>query len=138
MINEKFEGAQYMPITTEWLMKGATLDVSEEWYDYTELPLPLWLWVARTEVDTDRVVRAVREMAANISDAPAMEMASVTSGADPREGIVQFHWSAAVEQGLDAVLHHLFYHQHVAELPAIKVFGRDDTSLPERLAKEDE
>lgn len=129
LIREKFDGAEDLHVNAFPIGKGAkpTLDLGEEWFDFTETPLPLALWVARTEADIEHLMEGVASMAStDITDVPVSEMVSPGAEHEPREGTVMYKWNSSVSQGLDEVLHILFYHQLVPELPAIKIFGSDD------------
>jgi hypothetical protein len=41
----------------------------------------------------------------------------------PREGKILYRWNDDVQEGMEAALHMLFYHQLLSEIPAIKLFG---------------
>ncbi|MDZ4745456.1 MAG: hypothetical protein SGJ05_05585 [bacterium] len=102
----------------------AALDVSEEWWDLTELPLPVAVWACRIEADIDKIPEAVEAMCSQ-GLVPHMIDEAVTLGELPRQGSIIYKWDADTEKALMSTLEMLFYHQYVPELPAIKLLGRD-------------
>lgn len=104
-----------------------TLDISEEWYDMSDGPLPAMMWVCRMEADLDTIPAAISQMAdPSITERFVSETASMTSDAAPREGRISYRWNDDLEDAIDAVLHILYYHQLFTELPALKILGRED------------
>lgn len=106
----------------------ATLDISEEWSDLVETPLPLAFWVTRMDNED---LDAVQEAFVSMADASASQERIVTEEVPtegdqfPREGRISFRWTDELEEALFATLQILFFHQHFAELPAVKILGRD-------------
>lgn len=106
----------------------ATLDISEEWSDLVETPLPLAFWVTRMDNED---LDVVSEAFASMADASASQDRIVTEVVPaegdhfPREGRISFRWSEELEEALFAALQILFFHQHFPELPAVKILGRD-------------
>ncbi len=102
------------------------IDLGEEWFDLIESPLPLAIWVARVDADILEVESTValfadqRQLERHVS-----EMIPPTSDRMPREGKILYRWTSDVEEGLDAALHTMFYHQMLPEIPAIKLYGKD-------------
>jgi hypothetical protein len=104
-----------------------TLDLSEEWYDMSESPLPALVWVCRMDADLDTIPTAISQMAdPSVTEHFVSETASLTSDASPREGRISYRWNDDLEDAIDAVLHVLYYHQLLTELPAVKILGRED------------
>jgi hypothetical protein len=98
------------------------LDVSEEFFDLAESPLPAFLWVYRMEADVDALPAALAEMAdAELPEAVVREPGSLTEDHFPREGRIQYRWTDEVEEGLTAVLNLLYFHQYLTNLPDIKL-----------------
>ena len=51
------------------------------------------------------------------------EIVPITADHMPREGKILYRWNDDVQEGMEAALHMLFYHQLLSEIPAIKLFG---------------
>lgn len=102
------------------------LDLGEEWFDMAEAPLPLALWVVRVDSEIvnfdDLVGRACQP---GLTERPVSEVTPLHSDHAPREGAILYRWSENVEEGLLAALNTLYFHQHLTEIPAIKIYGRD-------------
>lgn len=110
----------------------AALDISEEWHDLSEGPLPVALWVCRNDADIDQIPSAISQMAdPSVTEQFVNEPPSPTSDHTPREGRISYRWNDDVEDAVDAVLHVLFFHQLVPELPAVKILGREDDLIPD-------
>lgn len=100
------------------------MDLGEEWFDIVETPLPLAIWVHRVDTDAGEHVELVREFANQLLlHREVSEIVSMTSDRMPREGKILYRWSDEVQEGLEAALHMLFYHQLLPEIPAIKLYG---------------
>lgn len=102
----------------------SALDVTEEWWDLTERPLPVAVWACRIEADLDHVQEAVEAMQSR-DLVPHMIEEAVEPGTLPRQGSIMYRWDDETEKALMAALEMLFYHQYIPELPAIKLLGRD-------------
>ncbi len=104
-----------------------SLDVSEEWYDLIEEPLPLGFWVCRAEEYPQNIIEIVNSLTA--SDLPPEESISETLSSAPRgitrNGTIFWRWKDELEESLKSTLLFLFYHQLLPEIPAVKVLGRD-------------
>lgn len=102
------------------------MDLGEEWFDLVESPLPIAVWVVRVDAEALDVDRAVTEFAdQRLLERHVSEVVPSTSDRMPREGKVLYRWSSEVEEGLEASLHTMFYHQMLPEIPAIKLYGKD-------------
>lgn len=104
----------------------ATIDVSEEYGDITDGPLPAYIWVARMDADLDALTDAIQASAdPAIADRAVIEQLSAEADHFPREGRITFRWTNETEDALDAALNLLFFHQVLPEIPAVKLLGRD-------------
>lgn len=102
------------------------LDVSEEWTDITEQPLPVAVWACRIDADIDAVTEAVMAMAdPDILETTVVETVPSVGDHFPREGKRTWRWSDDTVPALEQAVELLFYHQHFRELPAIKLLGSD-------------
>lgn len=102
------------------------LDLGEEWFDIAESPLPLTLWVIRVDAECENFQEIVnRACQSGLTERPISEVVPLHADHSPREGAILYRWSESIEEGLLATLNTLFFHQHLAEIPAIKLLGRD-------------
>ena len=100
------------------------MDLGEEWFDIVESPLPLAVWVHRVDSEYIEHVAIVREFAdENLLHREVSEIVPITADHMPREGKILYRWNDDVQEGMEAALHMLFYHQLLSEIPAIKLFG---------------
>jgi hypothetical protein len=100
------------------------MDLGEEWFDIVESPLPVAVWVHRVDTEHLDHVERVREFAdQHLLHREVSEVVPLTADHMPREGKVLYRWNDEVQEGLEASLHMLFYHQLLSEIPAIKLFG---------------
>ena len=100
------------------------MDLGEEWFDIVESPLPLAVWVHRVDSEYIEHVAIVREFAdQNLLHLEVSEIVPITADHMPREGKILYRWNDDVQEGMEAALHMLFYHQLLSEIPAIKLFG---------------
>lgn len=102
------------------------LDLGEEWFDIAESPLPFALWVVRVDAECENFEDIVnRACQSGLTERPVSEVVSLHADHSPREGAILYRWSESIEEGLVATLNTLYFHQHLAEIPAIKLLGRD-------------
>lgn len=101
------------------------MDVSEEWFDLTDAPLPSALWACRIEADLDAMAQAVQIMADTTTERPVSEMVPPNGDHFPREGRITYRWNDDTEEALAAALDMLFFRQVLREIPAVKLLGRD-------------
>lgn len=107
----------------------AAMDVSEEWFDLAEMPLPIAVWACRVEAELDKVASAAERMAASpLQDVHVTEpLTSADVEQFPREGTISWRWTAEVEEAFGGALNLLFFHQVLPEIPAVKVLGREES-----------
>lgn len=102
------------------------MDLGEEWFDLVESPLPIAVWVVRVDAEAIDVDKSVLRFAdQRLLERHVSEVVPSTSDRMPREGKVLYRWTSDIEEGLDASLHTMFYHQLLPEIPAIKLYGKD-------------
>jgi hypothetical protein len=104
----------------------SVMDVSEEYNDLLEAPLPVYVWACRSEAeaeDVEAVVRATVEK--QLSDIDVVEAVPPDGDHFPREGKIVYRWTDESEEALATVMELLFYHQLLPEIPAVKLLGRD-------------
>lgn len=101
------------------------LDVSDEWNDLTGLPLPMALWVCRPDTMPDNLEEIVTAFAApHLQVQHIAEQTQHNANAE-REGHVTWEWSDDIEPALQRLFEMMFFLQHIPEIPALKIWGRD-------------
>lgn len=101
------------------------LDVSDEWFDLTSLPLPLALWVCRPDdMPEDLADMVAAAMAADAHTETVVEQTYHSANAE-REGAILWQWDDDVEPALYKLFEIMFFLQRIPEIPAIKLWGRD-------------
>lgn len=115
------------------ILPPASLDITEEWLDAFDNPLPLGFWVCRPEELPDNITQIIHSFASSqISavqiihdhDCDSPESHENSYG-DFREGSIYWQWSDQTEEWLDQTLDALFYHSYIPAIPAVKILGRD-------------
>lgn len=104
-----------------------TLDISEEWYDLFEEPLPLGFWVCRAETYPPNIKDIVTAIA-SISLPSPQEIEEETKGNSKhykRKGKIFWKWDSMLEPALENMLIFLYLHQLLSDIPAVKVLDRD-------------
>ena len=109
------------------------LDVSEQWFDSFEFPLPLALWVCRNEELEEDIVRQIIT-SIKAEDAVAelhIEENFNVAGIDYlREGNIHYEWNDDIRQALSDTLQMLFVSQYINDIPEVKVLGNSASELP--------
>ncbi len=111
----------------------ASLDISEEWLDAFETPMPIAFWVCRPDDLPENITDIIRSFATH--DLPDYRLVHDHECESPeshhdefsdyRTGKIHYKWTDETEDWLDHTLDALFYHQLIPALPAVKIFGRD-------------
>ncbi len=108
------------------------LDVCEEWFDWSDMPLPLGVWTCRAlehPKEIDKIVKylaAAGERQERIDEPPSDEINTV-----PRFGALVWKWDPEIENALQQIIHFLYFRQYLGEISAVKVLGRDDEKKPD-------
>jgi predicted solute-binding protein len=107
--------------------KEVTLDVSEEWYDLVEEPLPLGFWVCRAEGYPPNIKQIISEIASSsLPDKQEIEEnLEDESKYYRRKGLLYWKWNPDLETSIETVLLFLYMHQLISEIPAVKILERD-------------
>ncbi len=112
------------------------LDIAEEWDVAYSMPLPMAMWVCRSEYVLDagteqdavleRLSAFCRDIAQHdLADAEQCREDEAVADTECREGCIEWKWSDALEQSLEPTLQLLYQRQLLPEIPAIKILGRD-------------
>lgn len=106
------------------------LDISEDWFDTFEIPLPLAFWTYRLD-DPEQPDEHLQEIIAELADenlqAEQWIGEKLNDGAafDARAGKIQWKWDNETEEAISEALQLLYLHLKIKEIPAVKIFGRD-------------
>jgi predicted solute-binding protein len=107
-------------------MQDVVLDVSDEWTDYLEAPLPLGVWVCRPEevpLDITEIIHAFGDVSQmEEREIFEQEHRGVNAG---RSGKIMATWNDGVEEIIQQTIEFLFYRQHVPAIAVTKVWQRD-------------
>lgn len=103
-----------------------TIDVSEDWYDTFEFPLPFVFWVAPAEIEDSKILLITEE----IKDHLLTKSEHIDEYTDApkhisRSGEIIWQWSDEIEDAIDKTMDLLFYHHIIEDIPDTKIFGRD-------------
>ncbi len=103
------------------------LDVSDEWFDMYEMPLPLLAWVTWQDATPEKLIQYIRNIATigEGKEENIIETSSAKTDYNLREGQLFWSWTEEVEKAFEQMLQFLYFHQFFSHIPAIKVFGRD-------------
>ena len=103
------------------------LDITEEWFINYDMPLPLGIWVCRSDDCTAVIINAIRDMASRdlIKEEDIVELSRHREVFEPRIGKLFWTFTDEVKTSLDQTLQFLYFHQYLPEIPAVKIFGED-------------
>jgi hypothetical protein len=105
----------------------SSMDISEDWFETFEIPLPLGFWVVRNEEEPEDVIELTRAFA--MDDLPEeIEVEyhhSSHNDNNEREGRIITHWNGDIATALEQTLELLYYHKILQEIPAVKIYGRN-------------
>jgi len=103
------------------------LDISDEWFDLYEMPLPLMFWTCWE----DNYPADIKEIIDKIAD-PQLpneeiihEKADNAVDFDLREGRIFWSWTDEVSSALEQTIQFLYFNQLTEEIGAVKILGRD-------------
>ncbi len=108
--------------------QAIVLDVSDEWSDYIQEPLPMAFWTCRPDDVPAEIEEIVRAMAAPaLRDEEHIKERMVAGISAEREGRKMWRWSEEVEQALQKTIEMLYYWQYVPTVSETKVWKRDSS-----------
>jgi hypothetical protein len=106
--------------------RTSVMDVSEEYSDLLEAPLPVYIWACRSEADEVAVRDLVHALGSGgVTELHVVEHVPPDGDHFPREGRITYGWTEDTEEALATIMELLFYHQLLSEIPAVKLLGRD-------------
>lgn len=103
-----------------------SLDVSEDWLDSFDAPLPVAVWACRQDDDIPAdLPEIIRGLAAEDIDyeMPIVEHicnVSERGHEEPRSGLIRRQWNASATEDFTSVLNLLYYHQLLSVIPEVK------------------
>ena len=110
------------------LINDNALDIGEEWFDTFELPLPLGFWVCRANEFDDKIIDLIHRIAIDDikRESHIREDENIKDKYYPRNGKLVWYWTEDIKEALEQVLHFLYFHQFIDEIPEVKIFGSND------------
>jgi len=105
----------------------SALDVTDEWYDAFEMPLPLAFWVCRAEEHPENIETIINELMTTDSkeEEHIHEELNDKKGYSGREGSILWKWNDEAEKSLEQCMQFLFFHQIFQAIPAVKLLGKE-------------
>ncbi len=103
-----------------------SIDISEEWFDAFEFPLPIAFWVTCGEIENADMLEITDNIKDNLlSNKETINERTDTARYQERSGEIIWKWSEEIESALDKTMDLLFYHQIIDDIPDTKILGRD-------------
>ena len=107
----------------ESMIPGA-LDITEEWSDYNDFPLPIAFWACKDEDFTVDLMEITTQLAAD--DLPDIE--TIKDSAEYEEefgriGSLLYHWKDDFKEHIMSIQHVLYYHQMIPEIRDVHILG---------------
>ncbi|MCX7880290.1 MAG: hypothetical protein N2517_06485 [Ignavibacteria bacterium] len=104
-------------------VNDVSLDISEEWFDLVELPLPLGFWACRSENCPPKIFDIVNSLKKdNLPEFnEILEEVQSRNEIPRRKGKIYWHWNPELEEALESTLLFLYYHQILSDIPAVKI-----------------
>ncbi|MDT3739375.1 MAG: hypothetical protein RO257_07730 [Candidatus Kapabacteria bacterium] len=101
-----------------------SMDVSEDWFETFDIPLPIGFWVVRNEEEPANVMEFTKKFA--LDDLPEEIEIKPHAGHNQydidRQGFILTRWNDESKSALEQTLEFLYYHRLLPELPAVKIF----------------
>jgi hypothetical protein len=106
-------------------LSDLAFDITEEWYDSYEMPLPMAFWVCRNEDNSEELQEIIRLIGDVSTESDNIIDLDESYKYGNREGKLVYYWNDEVEAALEQVLQLLYFHQLADEIAAVKLLGRD-------------
>ncbi len=102
------------------------LDLTEQWFDTYEFPLPIAMWVCKAVDYPENIARIVEELTNSDKKEELVSEAIDINGSNyVREGVIHKYWNEDIENSLFQTLELLFLLQIYTDIPAIKVLDKE-------------
>ncbi|MCX7909343.1 MAG: hypothetical protein N2560_07495 [Ignavibacteria bacterium] len=108
--------------------EDVTLDITEEWFDLVEEPLPLGFWVCRAEnypPNIQEIISAIASQTLPDKVEISEEFAEDNIQHYQRKGNIYWKWVPELESSIETALLFLYMHQLLTDIPAVKILSRD-------------
>jgi hypothetical protein len=104
-----------------------SMDISEDWFESFEIPLPVGFWVTRNEEEPEDVISFTNSFALDELPEEIPVKLYEKSGNDEilREGSILTRWNSDIKSALEQTLELLYYHRLLPEIPAVKIYNID-------------
>jgi len=105
-----------------------SLDLSEDWYDTFEIPLPLAFWCGKNEEILPEYIQLVNDSKnENLSKEFAVhENIDENTGNYVRSGSIITHWSDEIKSAVEQTLQMLYLRGYFNDIPAVKLPNDDN------------
>lgn len=103
-----------------------TIDISEEWFDTFEFPLPIAFWVTIGEIEDKELINitnTIKDELLNKSE--SIDEYTESTKYQARKGEILWQWTDEIEEAIDKTMDLMFYHHIIDDIPDTKIFGRD-------------
>ena len=103
------------------------LDISENWFDTYEFPLPIGFWVCRADDHPEKINEIIAKLVnpEMPDEYPIMEHFHVADTEYERDGNVHYRWSEDIEAALNETMQLLFVLNILEAVPEIKLLTKD-------------
>ncbi len=108
---------------------GVTTDITEDWFDSFQIPLPLVFWACYDENDGTNFTHITNSIS-SISE-PYQEL----NLENPNQAESELIWKfdKDIENALEQIMQFLYFRQVVTDIPAIKLIGMEPNVIKEEL-----
>jgi hypothetical protein len=126
-INEMLANADLAALWTRNSGLDSALDLSEQWFDTYEFPLPVGIWICKAEEYPEAIEKITEELAGEDlpNELPVQDHIHLAEETCDREGNVHFRWTDDIENSFAETLQLLYVLQLFSEMPAVKVLGKE-------------
>ncbi len=99
-------------------------DISEDWYETYEFPLPLGIWCTYGDNPIENCNEIINELAdSNLKDIE--EINEIDGFGDIKTGELIWKWNGDMQKSMEEIVRLLFFHQFIIEVPKIKLLNKD-------------
>ena len=101
---------------------SSSLDISEDWHDTYQQPLPLGFWVCKAAETPENIEAILNSIAVpSLTEFQVIEENIHSSEHEARRGKIIYQWNEEIESALEHTFHILFYHQILNDIPGVKM-----------------
>ncbi len=101
-------------------------DISEDWYEINQYPLPIGFWVCHSEEHPEGLEQKLFNLAEiGTGHIHIFEKDDESEKIFQRQGEISYKWNEESETALLYTLQMLYFHQFISEMPLVKLLGRD-------------